>query len=75
MPRPFGQHFLRHEPAYAALYANVWTYSDWAGLKGLDKRDTGIDLVAAQIRLAMEEPPATGMARSRTDATSSRTPQ
>ena len=38
--------YLRHEPSYADLYSDVWTYSEWAASQGLDKRDTGIDLVA-----------------------------
>lgn len=38
--------FLRNEPRYRDLYSDVWMYSDWADLEGLDKRDTGIDLVA-----------------------------
>ncbi len=36
----------RNEAIYRDLYSDVWTYSDWANLQGLDKRDTGIDLVA-----------------------------
>lgn len=38
--------YLRNEASYKDLYSEVWSYSDWAALKGLDKRDTGIDLVA-----------------------------
>ncbi len=38
--------YLRNEAVYRDLYSDVWTYADWAGLQGLDKRDTGIDLVA-----------------------------
>jgi predicted helicase len=38
--------YLRNEPSYQDLYSDVWTYSDWAEYIGLDKRDTGIDLVA-----------------------------
>lgn len=38
--------YLRNEAIYRDLYSEVWTYSDWANLQGLDKRDTGIDLVA-----------------------------
>lgn len=38
--------YLRNEPSYQDLYSDVWTYSDWAAHIGLDKRDTGIDLVA-----------------------------
>lgn len=38
--------YLRNEASYRDLYAKVWTYADWAGEQGLDKRDAGIDLVA-----------------------------
>ncbi len=38
--------YLRNEATYRDLYSDVWTYSQWAELQGLDKRDTGIDLVA-----------------------------
>ncbi|MHB1115178.1 DEAD/DEAH box helicase [Sideroxydans sp.] len=38
--------YLRNEATYRDLYSEVWMYSDWAELQGLDKRDTGIDLVA-----------------------------
>lgn len=38
--------YLRNEATYRDLYRDVWTYAEWASLQGLDKRDTGIDLVA-----------------------------
>lgn len=38
--------YLLNEATYRDLYSDVWTYSDWAKLQGLDGRDTGIDLVA-----------------------------
>jgi len=38
--------YLRNEATYRDLYSDVWTYGEWAKLTGLDKRDTGIDLVA-----------------------------
>lgn len=38
--------YLRNEATYRDLYSDVWTYADWAEQQGLDKRDTGIDLVA-----------------------------
>lgn len=38
--------YLRNESTYRDLYSHVWTYADWATEQGLDKRDTGIDLVA-----------------------------
>ena len=38
--------YLRNEATYSDLYSDVWTYAQWADLQGLDKRDTGIDLVA-----------------------------
>ena len=40
------QAYLRHEPAYAELYEQVWTYADWARQRGRSGKDTGIDLVA-----------------------------
>ncbi|MFH7326657.1 DEAD/DEAH box helicase [Desulfurivibrio sp. C05AmB] len=38
--------YLKHEPFYRDLYSDVWSYSEWADQQGLDRRDTGIDLVA-----------------------------
>lgn len=38
--------YLRNEASYKDLYEKVWTYADWTGEQGLDKRDAGIDLVA-----------------------------
>lgn len=38
--------YLKHEASYKELYSEVWTYAAWADLQQLDKRDTGIDLVA-----------------------------
>jgi predicted helicase len=38
--------YLRNEATYSDLYSDVWTYSQWADVQHLDKRDTGIDLVA-----------------------------
>ena len=38
--------YLRNEASYRDLYSQVWTYADWAKEQGLDRRDTGIDLVA-----------------------------
>lgn len=38
--------YLRNEAAYSDLYSDVWPYAEWAILQGIDKRDTGIDLVA-----------------------------
>lgn len=38
--------YLRSEATYRDLYSDVWTYAEWADLQKLDKRDTGIDLVA-----------------------------
>jgi len=38
--------YLRNEASYRDLYAKVWRYAEWAAEQGLDKRDTGIDLVA-----------------------------
>jgi Restriction endonuclease len=38
--------YLRNEAVYRDLYSDIWTYAQWAGLQGLDRRDAGIDLVA-----------------------------
>ncbi|WP_139363993.1 type ISP restriction/modification enzyme [Leptospira kirschneri] len=38
--------YLKNEPTYKDYYSDVWMYSDWADLQKIDKRDTGIDLVA-----------------------------
>ncbi len=38
--------YLRNEATYRDLYEEVWTHADWAAERGLDGRDTGIDLVA-----------------------------
>ncbi|GHA63881.1 DNA damage-inducible protein [Formosimonas limnophila] len=38
--------YLKNEPSYQDLYSDVWTYAQWADSQGIDKRDTGIDLVA-----------------------------
>ncbi|SIT51320.1 Helicase domain protein [Paraburkholderia piptadeniae] len=38
--------YLRNEADYRDRYSDVWTYAEWADLQGVDKRDTGIDLVA-----------------------------
>lgn len=38
--------YLQNEPQYRDLYSDVQTWADWAGFHGLDRRDTGIDLVA-----------------------------
>lgn len=38
--------YLRNEATYKDLYDRVWSYADWAKERGLDGRDTGIDLVA-----------------------------
>lgn len=38
--------YLKNEPSYQDLYSDVWTYAQWADSQGMDKRDTGIDLVA-----------------------------
>ncbi|MBL1148326.1 MAG: DEAD/DEAH box helicase [Pseudomonadota bacterium] len=38
--------YLRHEAVYRDLYQKVWTYAGWAAEQGIEKRDTGIDLVA-----------------------------
>jgi len=38
--------YLRNEATYRDLYSHIWTYADWAAEQKLDRRDTGIDLVA-----------------------------
>ncbi|HQS03772.1 MAG TPA: DEAD/DEAH box helicase family protein [Halothiobacillus sp.] len=38
--------YLRNEASYIDLYQQVWSYAEWASAQSLDKRDTGIDLVA-----------------------------
>lgn len=38
--------FLKNDPVYTAQFSDVWTYAEWAGEQGWDKRDVGIDLVA-----------------------------
>ena len=52
-PREQGTYFedlaiqyFKNEPFYQNLYSQVSTYSTWADEQNLDKRDTGIDLVA-----------------------------
>lgn len=44
--------FLKNDPVYTQQYTEVWTFSEWAKVQGIDARDTGIDLVA---KLADEE--------------------
>lgn len=41
--------YFRNEPAYKELYREVVPYSVWAERNGLDKRDSGIDLVAETV--------------------------
>ena len=38
--------YLKKDPVYSDQYSDAWPYEVWAGMHGLDKRDTGIDLVA-----------------------------
>jgi predicted helicase len=38
--------YFRHDPLQKELFDDAWTYEAWAESKGLDRRDTGIDLVA-----------------------------
>ncbi|MEM7432774.1 MAG: type ISP restriction/modification enzyme [Pseudomonadota bacterium] len=38
--------YLRHEPVYADLYADVWLLNEVPKELGISKKDTGIDLVA-----------------------------
>ncbi|MDX2052703.1 MAG: type ISP restriction/modification enzyme [Polyangiaceae bacterium] len=41
--------YLKNEPVYRELYREVLPYAEWAERHGLDKRDTGIDLVAETV--------------------------
>ena len=52
-PREQGTYFeelsvsyFKNEPYYRDLYRDVVPYAEWAAQQGIDKRDTGIDLVA-----------------------------
>jgi len=38
--------FLKNDPLQITQYDEVWSFSDWAEAQGIDRRDTGIDLVA-----------------------------
>ena len=38
--------YLRNEATYRDLYAQVWTWADWASANGFTAKDDGIDLVA-----------------------------
>src|SRR5688572_28498516 len=38
--------YFRADQIYADLYQKIWKYAEWAKERGLDARDTGIDLVA-----------------------------
>jgi predicted helicase len=38
--------YLKTEPSFKELYRQVLTHADWSRQRGLDQRDTGIDLVA-----------------------------
>jgi predicted helicase len=38
--------YLRNDPVQAQEFSQVWSYADWAKERGVDGRDTGIDLVA-----------------------------
>ncbi|WP_224701588.1 DEAD/DEAH box helicase [Devosia aquimaris] len=38
--------YLKNDPLQTAQYDEVWPFSDWAQARGIDRRDTGIDLVA-----------------------------
>lgn len=38
--------FLKNDSVFSRQYSDVWTYSEWAKIQGIDARDTGIDLVA-----------------------------
>jgi predicted helicase len=38
--------FLKDDPGMAQQFETAWPYSQWAAEQGIDKRDTGIDVVA-----------------------------
>lgn len=38
--------FFEIDPLYSTLFTQVWFYRDWARERGVDGKDTGIDLVA-----------------------------
>ena len=38
--------YLRNDPVQTQEFSQVWSYADWAKERGVDGRDTGIDLVA-----------------------------
>jgi len=38
--------YFRNEATWKDRYSHVWMYSDWAKEQGIDRKDTGIDLVA-----------------------------
>ena len=44
--------FLKNDPTYSPQFLDVWTYSEWATLQGINTQDAGIDLVA---KLSEEE--------------------
>ena len=40
--------YFLQDPLYQERFANVWLWSEWAGLQGFSATDTGIDLVAEE---------------------------
>ena len=40
--------YFRIDPLYKSQFSDVWLWKDWAPLKGLDRNDIGIDLVAQE---------------------------
>lgn len=38
--------FIKNDPGIQQEYESAWLYTEWAGIAGLDGRDTGIDAVA-----------------------------
>ncbi len=38
--------YLRNDPVQTQEFSQIWSYIDWAKGRGIDGRDTGIDLVA-----------------------------
>ena len=40
--------YFRQDPVYQDRFSKVWMWTEWATYKGIDRTDTGIDLVAEE---------------------------
>ncbi len=38
--------FFKNDPSQRQQFEDAWSYEEWAGAQGIDRRDVGIDLVA-----------------------------